>query len=270
MLKRTRSLPFFAAALAFGVVGCKVHEREQAGHFEIRSVREDFAGHSRTRMSLVYHGRTLAEGLSDWTVDPRSAERIVYASTAPCGTFFFDGATTRSLALASQPVIVHAAADDSPEFAGSTPWSPDGRHLWIGNDIANPVVADLEAGSQIDLTNALSAGRRRLSMTAVMWSPDGDQVAVIVQPEGYNHPDRDLVAIALSPLRAAYVATMTDNVGHGLLLWTTADFQWKGGRLVSASGGQHGSVTIKSPDQVGWTSTPPNAPSVGLVGASCQ
>jgi len=71
------------------------------------------------------------------------------------------------------------------------------------------------------------------------------------------------------PLRAAYVATITEEIGHGLLLWTTADFQWTDGRLVSASKGRHGSITIKSSNQVKWTPTPPNAPSVALVGATC-
>ena len=45
-------------------------------------------------------------------------------------------------------------------------------------------------------------------MTAVMWSPDSRRIAAIVQPGGYNDPDRDLAAITLSPLSAEYVATM--------------------------------------------------------------
>jgi len=61
--------------------------------------------------------------------------------------------------LAPVPVIVHAAEDDSPEFAGSNPWSPDGRHVWLGNDIANPIVVDLDGGERIDLTlSTLRAG----------------------------------------------------------------------------------------------------------------
>src|SRR2546430_6682874 len=34
------------------------------------------------------------------------------------------------------------------------------------------------------------------------------------------------VAITLSPLRAGYVATLTESAGHGLVLWTTADVAW--------------------------------------------
>jgi len=220
-------------------------------------------------MSLVYQRRTLAGRLTDWTVDPRRPDRIAYASTAPCGTFFLDGAGQRRLVLAPAPIIVHAAEDDSPEFAGSTPWSPDGRHVWIGNDIANPIVVDLDRGERIDLTDALSAAGHRLPMTALLWSPDGDQVAVIVQPAGYNDPDRDLVAITLAPLRVSYIATMTDTVGHGLLLWTTADFLWRDGRLVSASQRRRGSIVVKPLGQVRWTPTRPSAPPVPLEGAPC-
>jgi hypothetical protein len=220
-------------------------------------------------MSLLYHRRTLAEGLTDWTVDPRRPDRIVYASTTPCGTFFLDAAAQRRLVLVPAPVIVHAAEDDSPEFAGSNPWSPDARHVWIGNDVANPIVIDLDRGERIDLTDALSAGGERRPMTALTWSPDGDQVAVIVQPRGYNDPDRDLVAVTLTPLHAVYVATLTDTVGHGLVLWTTADFLWRGGHLVPASTGRRGSIIIKAPGQLGWTATRPSAPTVALVGAVC-
>jgi len=259
-----------AAALVSALGACITHAREQAGHFEIRSAREDFGGHSHTTMSLVYHGRTLADGLTDWTVDRRRPDRIVYASTTPCGTFFLDAATQRRLVLAPAPIIVHAAEDDSPEFAGSNPWSSDGRYVWIGNDIANPIVVDLDRGERIDLTDALSTRGQRISVTALMWSPDGDQIAVIVEPGGYNDPDRDLVAITLSPLHATYVATMTEAVAHGLELWTTADFLWRSGRLVPASQGQRGSIIIKSLGQVGWTPTRPSAPPVALVGAVCS
>jgi len=132
---------------------------ERAGHFDIRSVREEFAGHSHTSVSLAYHRCKVADGLTDWTIDPRRPDRIVYASTTPCGTFFLDAKTERSLVLAPVPVIVHAAEDDSPEFAGSNPWSPDGRHVWLGNDIANPIVVDLDGGERIDLTlSTLRAG----------------------------------------------------------------------------------------------------------------
>ena len=106
-------------------------------------------------------------------------------------------------------------------------------------------------------------------MTALMWSPDGHQVAVIVQPGGYNDPDRDLVAITLSPLRAGYVATLTESAGHGLVLWTTADVAWHDGHLVVASRDRRASIIMKSPGQVRWTPTRPGAPPVALEGAAC-
>ncbi|PYO28468.1 MAG: hypothetical protein DMD73_05510 [Gemmatimonadetes bacterium] len=156
-----------AAALVSALGACITHAREQAGHFEIRSAREDFGGHSHTTMSLVYHGRTLADGLTDWTVDRRRPDRIVYASTTPCGTFFLDAATQRRLVLAPAPIIVHAAEDDSPEFAGSNPWSSDGRYVWIGNDIANPIVVDLDRGERIDLPFTRRSNSR---LAGVRWS----------------------------------------------------------------------------------------------------
>ena len=270
MLARTTTpLLVLGATLVAALGGCKTHTRERAGHFEIRSVREEFAGHAHTTMSLAYHRRKVADGLTDWTIDPRRPDRIVYASTTPCGTFFLDATTQRSLVLAPVPMIVHAAEDDSPEFAGSNPWSPDGRHVWLGNDIANPIVVDLDGGEGIDLTDALSAGGQRRPMTALMWSPDGDQVAVIVQPGGYNDPDRDLVAITLSPLRAGYVATLTESAGRGLVLWTTADVAWHDGHLVVASRDRRASIIMKSPGQLGWTPTRPGAPPVALEGAAC-
>src|SRR5207253_10727955 len=91
MLARTTT-PFLVlgATLVAASSGCKTHTRERAGHFDIRSVREEFAGHSHTTMSLAYHGRTLADGLTDWTIDPRRPDRIVYASdrgrSRPWGT----------------------------------------------------------------------------------------------------------------------------------------------------------------------------------------
>jgi len=82
----------------------------------------------------------------------------------------------------------------------------------------HPIVVDLDRGERIDLTDVLSTGGQRISVTALMWSPDGDQIAVIVETGGYNDPDRDLVVITLSPLHATYVATMTEAVGHGVEL----------------------------------------------------
>jgi hypothetical protein len=221
-------------------------------------------------MSLVYHGRTLADGLTDWTVDPRRPDRIVYASTTPCGTFFLDAATQRAWCSPLHPSSCTRPRTIPPSSQAATPGRSDGRHVWIGNDIANPIVVDLDRGERIDLTDPLSAGGQRLSVTALMWSPDGDQIAVIVQPGGYNDPDRDLVAITLSPLHATYIATMTEAVGHGLELWTTADFLWRSGRLVPASQGRRGSIIIKSLGQVGWTPTRPSAPPVALEGAVCS
>ena len=229
--------------------------------------RDDLPFTRRRRSRLAGVGGSDRAGTS--TTDPRRPDRIVYASTTPCGTFFLDAKTERSLVLAPVPVIVHAAEDDSPEFAGSNPWSPDGRHVWLGNDIANPIVVDLEGGERIDLTDAVSAGGQRRPMTALMWSPDGDQVEVIVQPGGYNDPDRDLVAITLSPLRAGYVATLTESAGHGLVLWTTADVAWHDDHLVVPSRDRRASIIMKSPGQLGWTPTRAGAPPVALEGAAC-
>src|SRR4051794_2573869 len=81
-----------ACAPVLLMAGCDI-TRQRAGDFEILRIRKKFAGHSSTRMSLVYRGRRLTRDLSDWTVDPRRANRIVYASDSPCGTFLFDGST---------------------------------------------------------------------------------------------------------------------------------------------------------------------------------
>src|SRR5205807_3478994 len=171
----------------------------------------------------------------------------------------FDGATGQTSQLEKGPVVVHAASTDSPDFAGSNPWSPNGQYFLLDNDVAEPAVIELRSGARLDLTDALTADHKRLSMTALQWSPDARRVAAVVQPGGYNDPDRDLVAISLSPLQAAYVATMTEGVGHGRVLWTTHDFHWDGDRPVTAAAGTNAAIMQRPPDQVRWTATPPHA-----------
>jgi len=239
------------------LIACHAYTTERAGNFDIRSVREDALGHSRTTMSLVYHRRTLTNFLTDWSVDPRNPDRIIYASRKPCGTFLFDGATGRTSQLEKGPVVVHAASTDSPDFAASNPWSPDGQYFFIDNDISEPAVVELRSGARVDLTDAVSVDRRRLDMNALQWSPDGQRVAVVLQPGGYNDPDRDLVAITLSPLQATYVATMTEGAGHGRVLWTTQDFHWDRGQLVTSAAGVNAAIMKRPPDQIRWTTTTP-------------
>ena len=248
---------------------CKSRSTERDGNFSIRTVTEDAVGHRSSRTSLVYKGRTLNQALTDWTVDPRNPDRIVYASRIPCGTYLFNGKTGDSFVLAARDVIVHAATTDTPDFAGSTPWSPDGQYFWMGNDIAAPIVVDLHSFQQVALTDALSSAGRRLEMTAVMWSPDSRRIAAVVQPGGYNDPDRDLAAITLSPLSGEYVATMTDVAPHGLLLWTTGDFRWDDGKLVVGTSGRRGPTVVRSPDRIRWAPLPPTRPNVGM-GNQCS
>ena len=244
---------------ALFLLACHAYTAERAGNLEIRSVREDALGHSRTTMSLVYHGRTLTGALTDWSVDPRNPDRIVYASRKPCGTFLFDGATGQTSQLEKGPVVVHALSSDSPDFAASNPWSPNSQYIWLDSDVAEPVAVELRSGARLDLTDALSADHKRLSMTALQWSPDGRRIAAVVQPGGYNDPDRDLVAIALSPLQATYVATMTEGAGHGRILWTTHDFHWEGDQLVTSPAGSNAAIMKRPPDQIRWTATSPRA-----------
>ena len=108
-------------------------------------------------------------------------------------------------------------------------------------------------------TDALSSGGRRLSMDAMLWSPDSRRIAAIVQPGGYNDPDRDLVAMTVTPASATYVATMTESVGHGLTLWTTSDFHWDGEALVTSAAGRHGPIIVRPAAEIRWAPTAPSS-----------
>lgn len=245
------------ALFVVAMAGCTSSSTQREGRFELHSVREDALGHSLTRISLRFGRRVLASELSDWTVDSHHPDRIVFAARVPCGTFFFDGSRGDTVRLADRQIVVHDASRDTPSLAGSTPWSPDGRYVWIDDDIASPSVIDLGTLRRIDLAGAVSSDGRRLSMNALLWSADSRRIAAILQPGGYNDPDRDLVAVSVDPLNAEYVATMTDRTGRGLTLWTVDDFHWDGNHLVVEPTGKNGPIIVRDARDRRWSPTTP-------------
>jgi hypothetical protein len=253
---------WLAGVLLLGACG---YSTEKVGNFVVHKHREEFAGHSRTTSRLTYRDKTLSRVLSDITMDPRNPDRVVFASREPCGTFFFDGKAGRLLQIDAGPDVV-GSNEDVAGFQGSSPWSPNGAYVFIGNDVARPTVIELRSGAHVDLSDALSADYHRLSVRAYQWAPSSDRLAVVVEPGGYNDPDRDLAMITLDPLHADYVATMQSDHG-GLLMWTTSDFSWDGDALVASAEGKNGPILRRSPADVRWQAvqprgyTPPRAPS---------
>lgn len=136
--------------------------------------------------------------------------------------------------------------------------------MFVGNDIARPLVIDLRDRQTIDLTDALSAGGRRLEMEARAWSADGTKVVVEAAPSGYNG-GRDLAVIAIEAMTAQYVASMSGPPP----LWTAADYWWSDNRLNAAARGRNGPILRKTPEEITWASGVPDARPVAVAAPAC-
>jgi hypothetical protein len=234
---------------------CSSTERE--GNFSFRHHRQEFAGHSSTRIELLHGGKVITPRVSDWAVDPRNPDRIIYSTeektATGCGTFFLDAKAGATAKISPRAMTIHPAYKDSPvDFAGTDPWSPDSRYVFIGNDVAQAAVFDTSSLRTIDLTEAVSRDGRRLQMDALVWSPDSRRLAVIIAADGYNG-DYDLTSMTVDPLSVQYVATMTGS----LPLWTTADYRWEGSTLMVSTLGKNGSTFRKRPEDMTWIASPP-------------
>lgn len=252
-------------AISLALAACGGSTTESAGNFTLRHQRTEFGGHSATKTTLSYQSRTLAEHLSDWTVDPSNPDHIVYAARSEeaggslCGTFYFDGKSSSETPwkLSARVLIVHDASKDSPDRAGASPWSPDGRYIYVGNDIAQPVVFDVIERRPIEIASFLSVDGKRLELVARVWSPDSRHLAVEVAPNGYNG-GRDLAVIRVLPPFIEYMASMNGP----LPLWTTADYQWSGTTLLVNESGKNGPIVRKASDEIPWTFGAPSGRSV--------
>jgi hypothetical protein len=256
-----------AAAAAVGALlgaavlwsACESTSRETAGAYELRRTRASFGGHTSTSTDLFCHGQRLAANVSDWALDPSHGPRIVFATDdphGPTGTFLHDAASGVTRRLDARAVTFGSAAGradpGTARYAPAETWAPDGRHLVLGDDVARPRVVDLQTLAAIDLTDAVTKDGRRIEMRTSAWAPDGDALAVILEPEGYNG-DRDLVAITPSTLAVRYVGSMRGS----LPLWTRDDHQWAGADLVAATAGRHGPIFVKAAGELTWTAGRP-------------
>lgn len=265
LIRFVTATPLARLAMAI-VVACLMSAcsttTERAGSFTLRKERETFLGHSSTTISLLHGRRVISQRVSDWSVDPRNPDRIVFSTLVDegsgCGTYLFDARTNASWRLSPRAMIVHPGFEDSPvDAAGTDPWSPDGRYVFAGNDISRPLVVDLVERRIIELSDSLSKDGRRVEVRATVWSPDSRKLAVEVAANGYNG-GRDLAAITISPLSVEYAASMDGS----LPLWTTADYRWQGDALVASAAGKNGPIIRRSLAEVGWTPSAPRGQTV--------
>ena len=66
--------------------------------------------------------------------------------------------------------------------------------------------------------------------------------------------DWDLVEIALTPLSAAYVATMHARNA----IWEPTEYRWQDGALAPVGAGRRFPIFRKADDEIGWTTTAPD------------
>jgi hypothetical protein len=242
---------------------CAQRSRETRGAFAIERTREEAFGHSHTESVLRYGRRILTKTLLASSADPGNPRRIIYSSREPGETVIFDGLSHRRTVVA----LCSLTFESLHEGQGIRyPWSPSGRFVAFGNDVGSPHVLELASGRVSDLTQLINASGQRLEMQALTWSPVDDRLAVLVQPGGYNDPDRDLVEISLHPLTVRYLGTKTDNQGKGLILWESGDYGWTPNGLVLASGVR---ATIRQNAQLRWRIGPPTTPTLPLDRSGC-
>jgi hypothetical protein len=239
-----------AVGLAGFVSACSAGaETRQTGEFTIRTSGD--SGGRPPAMALRHNERVLTAHLTDSTVDPRRPHRIVFASrdAAACGTFFFDASTNVLWKMSRRLMIVHGSSDDDPHDVdgNTTPWSPDGRLVFAGNETGRPVAFDLVTRTAYDLATLLSTGDRFVDLRATVWSPDSHRLAVEIAADGYN--GRDLAAVTVSPFGTIeYVASM-----HGAAAqWTRRDYHWQGESLALSEPDVNGRIERRDAAALSW------------------
>ena len=194
---------------------------ERMGNYTLRHHRESFGGHSSGTIELLSGGNVITPRLNGWSVDPRNPDRILYATSEKtprgCGTFLLDAKSGAVRQLSRRSIVV-SQMDRGRSVYYSNEWSPDGRYLYLGNDIGRPFVFDTRDNRTIDLTRTVSRDGYRLSMHATEWSADSSRLAVTIAVDGYTG-DYDLTVMTIDPLAVRSVATITGS----LPLWTPAD-----------------------------------------------
>ena len=243
-------------------------QTERVGNFTLRHHHESFGGHSSGPIELLYRGKVITPRVHGWSVDPRNPDRILYATTTKtdhgCGTFFMDAKSGMVRQLSPRSIVVTQWGAHPLSGYESNEWSPDGRYVYLGNDISRPFVFDSRDQRTIDLTAAVSREGRRLELHATEWSADSQRLAVIIAPDGY-HGDYDLTAMTIDPLTVEYVATMTGS----LPLWTTADYRWEGGTLAASPMGKNGVSFQRQRPDLKWVASPP-PPSADVKEYECR
>jgi hypothetical protein len=227
------------------------------GGFEIRSEQKGLPD-SHSRSSLRYKRTVLTSRLGGYHLDPQDADRILLTSDRefkddPCGTFLYDGRSNQWRQLAQWPDGFAGG------FLGATdPWSPDGFKILLGG-FGMPRVIDLVTRHETDLAAALSSDGNQLDMSPMHWSPDSQRLAVVVHGGGRRTNsgavtrDWDMVEIAIQPLTATYVATITSEFPR----WTPEDVRCEDGHLLAASTGRRAAIFRKPPEALTWTTMPP-------------
>jgi hypothetical protein len=223
--------------------------RTRSGHFDIYTTPK--TPDSVVFSVLYYKRHLLTDRLNDYSLDPNSPDRILFASDnvfhgarGICGTFLFDGQSKQLTQLRRWP----AHGD----------WSPDSKSI-LFERANHPSVRDLATRDEITLTEWVSAkgDGKFLELSVFEWSPDSHRLAGEVRVLPVARPsefDWDLVEITLTPLSFQYLATLRG----GYPGWTTDDIGWSDGRLQSAPSSKHGSIVVKPPEGLGWTTAPPS------------
>ena len=228
--------------VALPFLGSCDDERERLGEFTLLHDRQTFAGHSATRSSLRHGRRVIAARVSDAAVDPRHPDRVLYSTRDTEGTFHFDARTGRTRRVAERSHNVgddDLAVGDGPRL---TRWSPDGRHVFVGETWA-PIVADLETGA----TRPLAVAVGGVALRAWSWSPDGRRLAAVTAVERDMQTRQDLVAIDVETMAVEYVATVEGGATRGTTLWRPGDFWWQGECLMT-NGAFGGRTIVLAPE----------------------
>ena len=230
-------------------------ERTRIGEFDLYMQTGGTAG-GRVSRSLYYRRRLLTNRFGASALDPMNPGRILFSGDTefnsekdPCGTFLFDAATGGQEKVAAWP-----------DGLGAWTWSPDGRKLLLlGSAGMYPEVLDLSTRESVPLASAMSQNGEQLELRAIGWSPDSQRVAAVVHltrdAQANRAQDWDLVEITLTPLAAAYVATMQ----AASVTWDPTEYRWQDGRLTSVGAGRRFPIIRKADGEVGWTPIPPDS-----------
>ena len=235
--------------LVFSIFTHLFDNRTRSGHFDIYATPK--TADSVVLSALYYKHHLVTERLNDYSLDPSNPDRILFSSDdvfhgarGLCGTFLYDGRSKQLTQLRRWPA--HGG------------WSPDGKSI-LFEPASHPSVRDVATSDEVNLTGLVSAKEKGkfLELSVFQWSPDSQRLAGALRVLPAALPsefDWDLVEITIAPLGVQYLATLRG----GYPGWTTDDIAWSGLRLQSVPSSKHGSIVVKPPEGLGWTTTPPS------------